>query len=126
MEVTNGMFLPPEILIGVLAFPDIQNLKAIRQCNKLLSKEGAKLLFHTLIVLLQRSSFEHLRSIADHEDIRLLVRRICYVGSRYCPGLSMDQWRYHYSRGQTTQLNAAVWLQKPYAAYKQLAEEQEV
>ncbi len=110
----------------LLPFLNVRDLKSFRQCSKSLAEEGARLLFRTLTVFLRRDSFDHLRQISDHRDLRLHVRKLCYVASRYLPGLSMDQWRHYYGQGQRDQLNAMVWLQKPYKAYNELADEQEV
>ena len=126
MAVSTIAFLPLEILFELLPFLEIKDLKSFRRCNKLLADNGARLLFHTLIIFLRRDSCEHLRDISSHEDLRHHVKRICYVANQYPPELSMDQWRHHYGQGQRDQLNAVVWLQKPYNAYRKLADEQQV
>jgi hypothetical protein len=116
--------LPPEILLSVLPFLDIKDLKSVRQCDRLLAEEGARWLFQTLLVYFLRSSFERLWQISRHEIFRLYVRRIYYVANRFVPGLSMDQWRHHYSKSDRGEMNNIVWLRKPYRCYREIADEQ--
>lgn len=116
--------LPPEILLSVLPFLKIQDLKSFRQCNRLFAKEGARILFHTLVVFFKRASFDRLMQLSHHKDLRLHVRRIDYVPNRFVPHLSIDQWRHHYSESVRGQFNAVVWLRKQYEEYRSLSSEQ--
>ena len=120
------MRLPPEILIAILPFLELEDIKSIRQCSKLLARAGSRPLFETLIVYCTISSFASIRAVARHNDFRLHVRRIIYVANRYVPNMNLAQWRHHYSNGSRGNFGTAVWLGKPFELYTSISSEQEV
>ena len=121
---TTRAALPLEILIGLLPLLNLKDLKSFRRCNKALAQDGARLLFHTIVVLNTYASFMSLRSVSDNPKLRLCVRRVDYVANRFQEGLSMDEWIHHYSQGQEDRLNAVVYLRRPYEAYVDISQEQ--
>lgn len=125
LEPTSRASLPPEILISVIGHLEaIDDLRNVRLCCKFLAATGASNLFHTLVVLFSSESFWRARHVAQHEHLRLCVRKIKWVPNRFMPHLDLAQWRHYY--GGLNQFNAAVWLRKPYEQYCKLSEDQHV
>jgi hypothetical protein len=118
--------LPPEILIAVIEhLESISDLKAVRLSNKFLADAAAVQLFDTLIVFFSSTSFQRARSVARHPRLRQYVRRIRYVANRFVPHMNLESWIHHYSH-QNNQMNAAVWLRKPFLSYCKIADDQHV
>ena len=116
--------LPDDIVLAILPFLEPAELKQTRLCNRLLASKSAKWLFETLNILYLRRDLDRLRIIAKHDKLRLYVRRIVFVGDRFPPNLSMDQWRHHYNKERHAQMNSLVWLRHPYEEYLRTSDEQ--
>jgi hypothetical protein len=126
MSINAPRRLPPEIIIGIIEhLESISDLKAVRRSSKFLAATAEVPLFETLVVFFSSASFERARSVARHPRLRQYVKRISYVANRFVPHMNLDQWVYHY-RHQNNQMNAAVWLRRPFMSYCKIADEQHV
>jgi hypothetical protein len=73
--------LPPELISSVCEYlQDRTDLRNVRLLNPAFNGAARRILFHTLYLTVNLSSFEKLQKIARHETLRYLVEVIDYDG----------------------------------------------
>lgn len=95
MSALSEVNIPSEILSSIIEYLPPSTLRNVRLVNKALSNTASRVLFRTVHLKVDLTSFDRLAAISKHNDLRNHVEELYYNGNESNPDAAMqgiEQW----------------------------------
>ena len=90
----TGIFLPIEIVRGILQYLAKSDLKSVRLISQLYSCCAIEFLFDTVYISAFEIDNEVFSAVADHPQISKCIKHLKYDTSRFFPGMSRSSYEF--------------------------------